>query len=110
MDWSGLKLAEWTEVVRIGTKWTELDQMYWIESNWTQRTELDQKDQSGLDGLNWTSLDWNGLNWTEVGVYYLYLFKLMKITYGSLSRNRTEPINLALNTTLVYGYKHDDEK
>ena len=71
---------------------------------------MDQKDQSELDGLNWTELDLIGPNWTEVGVYYLYLFKLMKITYGSLSRNRTKPINLALNTTLAYGYKHNGEK
>ena len=54
MDQSGPKLAERTEVVRIGTKRTEVDQMNWIEPNWTEGTEMDQKDQSGLDGLNWT--------------------------------------------------------
>ena len=107
MDRSGPKLAEWTEVVRIGTKWTELDQMSWLEPNWTEGTKMDQ---SGLDGLNWTEVDPIGPKWTEVGVYNLYFYKLMKITHGSLSRNETEPISLALHTTLANGYKHSGEK
>ena len=44
----------------------------------------------------------NGLDWTKVGVYYLYLLKFIKMTYGSLSMRGTESFNLTLNTTLAY--------
>ena len=44
----------------------------------------------------------NGPDWTRVGVYYLYLLKFMKITYGSLSMRGIESFNLTLNTTLAY--------
>ena len=41
-----------------------------------------------------------------VGVYYLYLFMLMKMSYRSLSRRGTKSFNLDLNTTLAYEYKY----
>ena len=44
----------------------------------------------------------NGLDWTKVGVYYPYLLKFIKMTYGSLSMRGTESFNLTLNTTLAY--------
>ena len=44
----------------------------------------------------------NEPDWTRVGVYYLYLLKFMKMTYGSLSMRGTESFNLTLNITLAY--------
>ena len=41
-----------------------------------------------------------------VGVYYLYLFMLMKMSYRSLSRRGTKSFNLDLNTTIAYEYKY----
>ena len=42
-----------------------------------------------------------------MGVYYLYLLKLMKMTYGSLSRSENRLFNLTMNTTLAYKYEYN---
>ena len=67
---------------------------------------MDQIDQNESNKLKWTELDLNGTNPTEADVYYLYFLKLMKMTYGSLSRSGIGPFNLTLNTTLAYIYEY----
>ena len=59
-------------------------------------------DQNGPNWMKLNQIDQNGPDWTEVGVYYLYLLKFMKMTYGSLSMRGTESFNLTLKTTLAY--------
>ena len=47
--------------------------------------------------------------WIELGIYYLYLLNLMKMTYGSLGRSGTGPFNLILNTAVAYDYEYNGE-
>ena len=54
-----------------------------IRRNGPNQTELDQNRPNDQKWTKWTEVDLFGPNWTEVGVYYLYLLKLMKMTYGS---------------------------
>ena len=73
-----------------------------IGHNGPNYTKLDQDAPNRMDQSRpiWTEVDLFGPNWTEVGVYYLYLLKLIKMTYGSLTR----PLNLVLDTILTYEY------
>ena len=74
---------------------------------------MDKLDQSGPNRPKWTEIDQIEPNeltwaeWTNMGVYYLYLLKLMKMTYGSLSRRENRPFNLTMNTTLAYKYEYN---
>ena len=68
----------------------------------TKWTKVDQNGSNGLKWMKLNQMDQNGLDWTEVGVYYLYLLKFMKMAYDSLSMCGTESFNLTLNTTLAY--------
>ena len=56
--------------------------------------------------MDQSELDLNGIDRTETDVYYLNFLKLMKMTYGSLSRSGIRPFNLTLNTTLAYRYEY----
>ena len=51
----------------------------------------------------------NGPDWTRVGVYYLYLLKFMKITYGSLSMRGTESDLEYYISIQNYKYEYNDD-